>query len=124
MISGVVDSLEARVLLTVRGPASTTSEVVAIVDTGFTGVLTLPPSLIQELQLEWRSIDRGTLADGSECIFDVFVAELEWDGIWFRVLVNQSEADPLIGMTLMEGYELTVQVRQQGAVRLQKMTQS
>ena len=80
MIAGVVQSDEGRIRLKVKGPKGE-REVEAIVDTGFTAYLTLPPTLIAALGLQWQRVESFTLADGSECLFDVYVAKVEWDGL-------------------------------------------
>jgi hypothetical protein len=41
-----------------------------------------------------------------------------WDGHLKIVEVNASEAAPLVGMGLLEGYELQVQAIQGGTVRI------
>jgi predicted aspartyl protease len=72
MITGAVKSDEARIRLKVIGGQRREQEVEAVIDTGFTGALTLPPALITRLGLRWRSVDRATLADGSTCVFQVY----------------------------------------------------
>jgi predicted aspartyl protease len=80
MITGVVRADEARIRLKVKGSRGREHEVEAVIDTGYTASLTLPPALIATLGLRWRSVDRGTLADGSDCLFDVYEAKVVWDG--------------------------------------------
>ena len=122
MITGIVRAGEARIRLKVRGSRGREQEVEAVVDTGFTGDLTLPPSVIVALGVRWQSLDRGTLADGSECLFDVFEAKVVWDRRTRRILVNEADADPLVGMALLSGYELNVEVRQRGKVTIQRLS--
>ena len=45
-------------------------------------------------------MDRFTLADGSECLFDVYVAKVDWDGKVRTILVDEADADPPVGMRL------------------------
>ena len=79
MIRGVVTAdCEAVIRLVVRGPAGQEQEVDAVVDTGFDGWFSLPPALIAQLELEWRRRGRALLADGSECVFDIY--EVRWCG--------------------------------------------
>ncbi len=60
MITGVVTPDRLAVIrLTVRGPAGQEHEIEAILDTGFDGWLTLPPSLIVLLGLVWRQRGRA-----------------------------------------------------------------
>jgi len=72
MITVDVFGDEARNRLIVRGPRGCKREVYAVVDTGFTASLSLPPKMITALGLHWQSFDRGILADGSETLFDVY----------------------------------------------------
>lgn len=121
MITGVVKSDEARVRLKVKGRRGREQEVEAVIDSGFTGALTLPPALIAALGLRWRSVDRATLADGSTCVFQVYVGKLLWDGKVRSVLVAEADADPLLGMRLLRGYELKVQIRARGKVTIKRL---
>ena len=58
MITGVVTpDLEVIVGLVVRGSGGREREIEAVVDTGFDGHLSLPPSLIRQLRLPWRRSD-------------------------------------------------------------------
>ena len=47
----VNDNLEAVVTIPLLGPAGQTREIAAVVDTGFNGYLTLPPTIVAELGL-------------------------------------------------------------------------
>jgi clan AA aspartic protease len=96
-------------------------DVEAVIDSGFTGTLTLPPALIATLGLPWRSVDSATLADGSSCVFQVYVGKLVWDGKVRTILVAEAEADPLVGMRLLRGYELKMQVRARGKVTIKRL---
>ena len=50
MILGTVnDSYEAVIILTVRRLSGLTTEIEAVIDTGFTGFVSLPPTLVTEL---------------------------------------------------------------------------
>jgi len=125
MISGVVtDDRQAVIHLTVRGPAGQEQEIEAIIDTGFDGSLSLPPSIVVQLGLPWRQRGRALLADGSESVFDIYEATADWDGEARRIVVDEVETVPLIGMSLLEGYELTIQVQRGGNVTLRALGQS
>jgi clan AA aspartic protease len=121
MITGVVQAREGCVRLKVRGPRRQEREIEAVIDTGYSASLTLPPSLVASLGLNWKSFGRGILADGSQCLFDVFIAKIVWDGKERRVLVEEADTDPLVGMALLRGYELTMQVRSRGKVAIQRL---
>lgn len=117
MITGVVTADRQVVIpLTVRGPTGQEQEIEAIIDTGFDGWLSLPSSLIALLGLVWRQRGRALLADGSEGVFDIYEGTVVWDGQARRIPVHETETIPLVGMSLLEGYELTVDVRPSGNV--------
>jgi len=121
MITGVVKSHEGRVRLIVKGFRGREHEVEAVIDTGYTASLTLPPAVVAALGLRWQRIDRFNLADGSECIFDVYLAKVLWDGRLRQITVEEADADPLIGMNLMRGFELKMQVRYRGNVTIKRL---
>jgi predicted aspartyl protease len=77
--------------------------------------------MIESLGLRWQSLDRCTLADGSECLFDVYEATIEWDGKRLQILVDEADCVPLIGMVLLRGYELKMQVRARGKVTIKRL---
>ena len=121
MITGVVKSDEGRIRLKVKGLRGREQEIEAVIVTGYTASLTLPPDLIAALGLRWQTVDRATLADGSECLFDVYDAKVVWDGKVRNVLVDEADADPLVGMRLVRGHELKMQVRARGKVTIKRL---
>ncbi len=121
MITGVVLSDEGRIRLKVKGLRGREREVEAVIDTGYTASLTLPPAVITALGLPWQTVDRVTLADGSESIFDVYEARVVWDGKARLVLVDEADTDPLVGIALLSGYELKMQVRSHGKVSIKRL---
>jgi predicted aspartyl protease len=78
----------------------------------------LPQSLITALGLAWLCRQHGQLADGSIQAFDVYVAVVEWGSQLRTVEVDAADAQPLIGMALMEGSELRVQVMSGGSATI------
>jgi predicted aspartyl protease len=79
MIAGIVRGRDALVRLTIRGLRGVQQEIEAVVDSGYTGWLTLPPSAITALTLRWQTFGRGILADGSVNTFDVYQAKVLWE---------------------------------------------
>jgi hypothetical protein len=51
----------------------------------------------------------------------VYVGNVVWDGAERRVLVDEAETDPLVGMALLSGYELKMQVRSRGKVTIKRL---
>ena len=123
MITGVVTAdRQAIIHLMVRGPAGQEQELEAIIDTAFDGWLSLPSSVIVSLGLVWRQRGRALLADGRESVFDIYEATVDWDGEGRRIPVDEAETAPLIGMSLLEGYELTVQAQAGGNVTIRALS--
>lgn len=121
MINGSVNSkLEAVVRLSVRGPEREV-ETEAIVDTGFNGALSLPLKLIAELGLRLRMQSPGVLADGSKKFFDIYEALVLWNGRLLRIPVGCVENAPLMGMSLLHGSELAIQIREGGEVAIRDL---
>ena len=105
MILGAVnDAYEAVISLTVQGPSGQSREVDAVIDTGFTGFLSLPSAF---------------LADGSLVRFSVHDATVLWAGRPRRVYAHLSDATPLIGMRMLDDHDLSIQVRDGGRVVIQ-----
>lgn len=120
-MTGVVRGREAMLRLTVRGPGGQKRKIEAILDTGFTSYLTLPPTVIAELGLPLRGSGRGTLADGSTCLFGIYEAVVVWDRRARTVGVSEIDGTPLVGMALLEGFELNVRVRPRGKVTIKRL---
>jgi clan AA aspartic protease len=122
MITGYVNAdHEPIIRIQVLDSSGQIYEQNAIVDTGFNGWLSLPPHLITTLGLTWKRRGRAILADGSNSIFDVYEAVVVWDTQILRIPIDEADSDPLVGMSLMAGYELTIQAVVGGAVVLKQL---
>lgn len=121
MISGVFSDREARVPLTVRGPNGVEQGVAAIVDTGFSGFLTLPTSVIEALELPWLGRGQALVGDGSLHTFDLYRATIVWNDVLRLVQVASTETEPLLGIGMLYGHELRIQVVEDGAVAIEAL---
>jgi clan AA aspartic protease len=119
----VTASRQAIIRLTLRGPEGQEQEIDAVIDTGFAGTLTLRLALIATLGLVWRRRGRALLADGSKSLFDLYETIAIWDGEPRRIAVDEADIDPLVGMSLLYGYELIVQAIQGSTVIIQPLPQ-
>lgn len=119
MMHGVVNlSCEATISLVIRNTDRQTRLVDAVIDTGYTGYLSLPREIIVALNLSWTGNDRGTLGDGSEATFEVYAATVIWDGQYRNIPVNEAETVPLVGMSLLYGYDLQIRAVEGGNVTI------
>jgi clan AA aspartic protease len=118
MMQGRVNqSCEAMLSIAIRND-QTTQMVNAVVDTGFSGFLTLPSEVISTVGFRWEGRDFATLGDGTSCTFEVYLGLVIWDGKYREIYINESETVPLIGMQLLRGYDLRIQAIEGGLVQL------
>ena len=116
-MEGAVNAAHEAVLtLSLEGPAGETRDVAAVVDTGFTGFLTVTPALAVELGLPFEGTARATLADGSETTFPYYGVAVLWDGQTRYVEADAADTTPLVGMRLIEGHSLYIEVEDGGRV--------
>ena len=120
MITGVVNAdYEAVIRLRLQGPMGQEREVDASIDTGFNSFLTLSPALVTALGLTRLSRGRVILANGREELFDIYGVTVLWDGQPRYVEADAVDTTPLVGMALLNGYDLSVQVMDGGRVVIQ-----
>ncbi|MDB9418734.1 clan AA aspartic protease [Microcystis aeruginosa] len=123
MMMGSVNShREAIIQFVVLGENHQRQAIKAVIDTGYTVFLTLPSAIITRLGLTWYMQEEGILGDGSLCMFNVFEATVIWDGQIKSIEINESETDPLVGMGLLDGYELNIQGFAGGLVTIKPLS--
>jgi clan AA aspartic protease len=116
------DGREARLAVEVLSPVgSLPLRVEAVVDTGFTGHLTLPPATVEALGLPIIGSAESVLADGSVVLEDVCAARAIWHGGERPVRVLVADATPLLGMALLGGSELRVECVSGGDVVVEEL---
>lgn len=59
------------------------------------------------------------LADRSQTLLDSYLITLLFESVEREVEVLAIESEPLLGMTFLEGYEVCLQVIENGSVRLE-----
>jgi clan AA aspartic protease len=122
MIVGSVQSNDEAVLtLTLRGPTSEFLEIQAVIDIGFNSWLTLSPTSIQFLKLPLIQKTRYFLADGSETVTNLCKAEIQWHDEWHEILVVEMDGGPLLGMAMLRGSSLHMDVIDGGRVQIQPL---
>ena len=120
MIEGMVNAAyEPVVTLVVQGSSEQSVEIETVVDTGFTGFLTVTPALARELSLALEGTSRTTLADRSEVTFDVYDVAVLWDGQPRYVLADTADTTPLVGMRLLDRHTLSIDIEYGGRVVIQ-----
>jgi clan AA aspartic protease len=109
---------QAIVRLRLRGPQGLEVEVDAVLDTGFTEYLALPRAWTMALGLHRLFTDRLMLADGSAVSVDLYDCIVDWDGQQRTIVVHCLEGSPLLGMSLLYDYLLTMEVVDGGTVTI------
>jgi clan AA aspartic protease len=122
MVTGHLTSgKEAVVPIDVLGPPGQVAHVEAAIDTGYDGFLTLPAALIHDLSLLFAGYARALLGDGNEVRMEVFKAAVLWDDRPIEVLVLAAEGGVLLGMELLTGSRVTLDVEEGGAVTIESL---
>ena len=122
MIQGVVnDAYEAVVALSLQGPAGQVQDIEAVVDTGYSGFLPLPPALVTELGLPFAYVGRAFLANDDEVTFDVHDVTVLWDGEPRHIKADATGSTPLVGMLLLDRHSLNIEVQSGGRVVVQSI---
>ena len=120
-LSGTVRGREAVVTLSIEDAAGLQHEIEAVLDTGFTGYLVLPPAVIRQLGLARRGRRRMTLADGTVRMHHFYGASVIWGGEQYTVPTYGTGDKPLIGMRLLEGSRVTLDVADGGTVTIESL---
>lgn len=121
IIGQVTADQEAIIPLIVRGPHGEELEIEAIVDTGFTGFLTLSGPAIAGLNLVFREMSDFVLADGSVVSLEVYRGTVVWDGSDHGILVLAADGTPLVGMSMLHGSRVTLAVVDGGQVMISSL---
>ena len=117
MIAGAVNAAyEAVVTIPLQAPEGRTQDIEAVVDTGYSGFLTLPPGLVAQLQLPFAYMSRAFLANDAEVRFAVHDATVLWDGRPRQIKADATGSTPLVGMLLLDGHRVCVDVEDGGRV--------
>ncbi len=95
-----------------------------ILDTGFTGYLTLPSESIEQLALPFVGQRTFELANGELFRFDAYLAAVAWHGSLRDALVLLSDSTPLLGMTLLWGSRMTLDAITNGEVTIEELAPS
>jgi clan AA aspartic protease len=119
MILGIVNrEREAIVQIALMGAENRLKSLSAVVDTGFTGDLMLPMTVVVELGFQYRGVQEALLGNGSSYDFEVYAGTIIWDGKIRSVEVNACESGTLIGMGLLDGWMLEIEGKAGGDVRI------
>ena len=121
MIRGkVVGDQQALITIDIMDGKGLPRSVEVVLDTGFTGYLTLPTESIRRLALPFVGQRTFELANGELFEFQVHIGSVIWHGRPTDVLVLQSDSVPLLGMTLLWGSRITIDASTDGEVTIEE----
>jgi clan AA aspartic protease len=117
MIEGqVTNNLEAQISICIYASDGKPVYFSAVIDTGFTAFLTLSPKLAKHLGFTALAKTNVVLADGSESVMSMCPVTVEWHGVKRKITLLVSAGGSLIGMALLKGSKLTIDVVRGGEV--------
>jgi len=105
MMTGTITDIRPHTELFIKG-FNEQGVVEFTIDTGYTGTFTLPLATCEALQLESLPDVFSYLADGTRLAVRAFVLSVEWDNDERNVEILSIGQEPLLGATMLEGYEL------------------
>ena len=94
------------------------AKIEATVDTGFTDYLTLLEFLIDYLKLPRIGTRRTIIAHGRAVFLNLYLAKVIWHGKERDIEVLQTDKQPLVGMALLRGSRLTLDIVPDGDVTI------
>jgi clan AA aspartic protease len=121
MITGSISRHRAYVNLIVRGPSGQEGEVEFLLDTDFSGAMTLPRAACLALGLPPDRLQPARLANGTRRVVEIFLASVLWDGSARTAEVLEKEGAPLLGMSLLDGHQVLLQVVDGGQITIETM---
>ena len=90
----------------------------AVIDTGFSGLMTLPATTVEQMRLPKVGEARAFLADGIEREYSLYRVDVDWFGESRPIEVLCMGRFPLLGMAMMEGLDLPISVEDDGEIAL------
>ena len=122
MTTGLVGpNLQARLPVEIMDGNRQLQAIEVVLDTGFNESLVLPPDSIQGLGLSPTGERVAKLANGEEVILSCWAGRMYWQGSMRDVLVLQSDGEPLLGMRLLLGNRVTLDVVDGGLVQIDQI---
>lgn len=112
---------EAKIRLRVRGAAGAAMEVDFLIDTGFDGTIVLPEQIAQQLGFVHLGRDTAILADGSLQTYEMYLGQLLWHSVFQDTVFLCIGPEPMIGMGLLNGNELRIEVVPGGMVEINSL---
>ena len=119
MLNGrVTEELQAKLVVEILDLDNQLRRIEVILDTGFNGQMALPTITAQQLGLVRAGLRPRELADGSVSRVMTYTATVLWDGQPRSVQIVEADGEPLLGMELLLGSRVTIDVSDNGPVTI------
>jgi clan AA aspartic protease len=116
ILGKVTQSLDAVIPIQVRSSAEKSLQIDAVIDSGFNGTLAISKALAEQLKLEPLGVNEATLADGRIATLQFCKLAVDWHGGSRELAAWIVEKGCLVGMELLEGSRLQIDVVPSGEV--------
>jgi predicted aspartyl protease len=116
VIYGVVTNNQATIPKSLRGADGAEITVDGFLDTGFSRYLILHPTLIGEMCWQRVGERQVEFANGERRWLQVYNGRVYWNDNWRKVEVMAAESEPLIGMALLAGHNVNMDVIADGRI--------
>ena len=121
MIRGVLNNrLEPMVVVEISNGDGAFQPVEALLDTGFSENLTLPPDTVARLGLKYVNRIPINLAGGQQIQASIHEGFVKWFGHEREIYVIAAEGQPLLGMSLLAGCKITIRARPGGEALIEE----
>ena len=119
---GVVNEhLEATISLNVLDAGGADLTIDFVIDTGCTEEMILPPDVIDHLHRTRSSDLMLTVADGTSDAYARYKVSVEWHGRPREAMAIRMGTEPLLGMRLLRGSNLSVDAEPGGQVTIAEL---
>ena len=122
MLRGTVSaSLQPWVTIEIMDSNGQFQSIEAVLDTGFNGLLTLPQNVIRRLGLTYDGRRNAFLANGDPITLNGWHGTILWQGRRSGIVVLQADGEPLLGMRLLYGNKVSLDVLEGGNVTVDEI---
>ena len=119
MLTGRVNGdLQAWVTVEIVTPSGQPRPIEVALDTGFNGQIALPAITIQRLELSEESSRLAITATGDRVRLTTYYSTMMWHGEPRIIEVVEADSEPLLGMELLLGNRVTLDVLEGGPVTI------
>ena len=119
MLTGRVNGdLQAWLTVEIMTPSGQPRSIEVALDTGFNGQIALPAITIQRLELSEESSRLAITATGDRVRLTTYYTTMMWHGEPRIIEVVEADSEPLLGMELLLGNRVTLDVLEGGPVTI------